>query len=149
MHNCHRPSGESGVIRQATIADLDRLIAIRAWVRENRLSNPGSIRAADYRAYIKAGCCWVWESDEGIGGFAALDAEAASVWALFVAPECERRGIGRALLDRMVAEARERRLVRLSLFTSVGSRAEGVYRSAGWLPVGLNETGEIQMELTL
>ena len=122
---------------------------IRAAVRENRLSDPASIAAADYRPFIDAGCCWVWEESGAALGFAALDAAGASVWALFVAPDAEGRGIGRALLDRLVAEARELRLPHLILETGEHTRAETLYRRTGWTPVTRDGKGNVTLRLEL
>jgi GNAT superfamily N-acetyltransferase len=143
------PAADPASIRPARPADVRRLIAIRAAVRENRLSDPGSIAAADYAPFIADGRCWVWESDGRAEGFAALDADHASVWALFVAPEAEGRGGGRALLGRLVAEARARGLAELRLTTDAGTRAERFYRSAGWRAGGGEAEGGIVLRLTL
>jgi GNAT superfamily N-acetyltransferase len=124
-------------IRPAAPADIPRLIEIRGAVRENRLSDPGSVTAADYLPYIEAGRCWVAEAEGRVVGFAALDAEGSSVWALFVAPEAEGRGVGRGLMEALVEEARRRGLSALRLETEAGSRAERFYRAAGWSRVDL------------
>jgi len=137
-------------IRPAGPGDIPRLIEIRASVRENRLSDPASIAAADYAPYVAGGRCWVWEEAEGeIAGFAALDAGAATVWALFVEPGAEGRGVGRALLERLTREARRLGLAELRLVTEPGSRAEQVYRAAGWAPAGEDGRGGRLMSLRL
>lgn len=143
------PAPDPASIRLARPADVRRLIEIRAGVLENRLSDPESLKAADYGHYIAGGRCWVWEPDGEPAGFAALDAESASVWALFVAPGSEGRGGGRALLDRLLTEARRRGLAELRLTTEPGSRAERIYRAAGWQATGEEADGGIVMRLTL
>jgi len=112
-------------------------------VRENRLSDPGSIAAPDYEPYIADGRCWIAQDEGAILGFAALDAAAASVWALFVAPEAEGRGAGRLLLDTLVADARRRGLPALHLTTAQGTRAERLYRAAGWTVAGREPDGTL------
>lgn len=140
----------AATIRPAVRADIPRLVAIRGSVRENRLSDERSIGPADYLPFIEGGRCWVAEDAGGsLIGFAALDAEAASVWALFVAPEAEGRGAGRALLDRLVDEACARDLTVLQLETEAGSRAERLYRAAGWMPAGADAKGTLLFRLAL
>ena len=118
-------------VRAARESDIPRLMHIRAAVRENRLQHL-AIGPDDYRPFIADARCWVWEEDGRVHGFAALDADAASVWALFVDPASEGRGIGRALLERLTRAARQRGLSALTLETAPGTRAERVYRRAGW-----------------
>lgn len=143
------PAPDPASIRLARPDDVPRLVEIRAAVRENRLTDPASIAAADYAPYVADGRCWVWEPDGEPDGFAALDSEAATLWALFVAPGAERSGGARALLARLVAEARRRGLTELRLTTQAGSRAERVYRAAGWRTSGEEEAGGIVMRLGL
>lgn len=138
----------SAAIRQAREADIPRLVAIRAAVRENRLTDPASIGAEDYRPYIASGLCWVAEAEGRIAGFAALDAADASVWALFVAPEAEGQGHGRRLLAHLTAEAHRLGLAELSLSTDPGSRAERLYRRGGWTEAG-RDGGAVRMRLRL
>ena len=119
------------LIRPAREADIPRLMQIRAAVRENRLVSR-TIGAEGYRPYVEDGRCWVREDAGTIQGFAALDADAGSVWALFVAPQVEGRGFGSRLLDRLISEARARGLAALSLDTEAGTRAEAFYLSRGF-----------------
>lgn len=131
------------------LADIPRLIRIRGAVRENRLSDPGLATAADYRRYVVQAQCWVAEVDGKIVGFSALDAEQASVWALFVAPAAAGRGTGKLLLDALVTDARRRGLPLLRLETEAGSRAESFYRGAGWSVVAQDSDGTLKLERAL
>jgi GNAT superfamily N-acetyltransferase len=135
-------------LRPAREADIPRLMEIRAAVRENRLVSL-TIGPADYGPYIADGRCWVRERAGRIQGFAALDAEAASVWALFVDPDAEGDGVGRALLDRLVAEARRRGLRTLTLETDAGTRAERFYLKAGWKIPRRGGKATVRMTLSL
>src|SRR5215469_9909165 len=86
-------------IRRATYADVPRIMEIRGAVRENRLFDPNSVTAADVKAFIDRAGMWIWADDAGpVQGFSAGDPHDGSIWALFVDPEHEGRGIGRALL---------------------------------------------------
>jgi GNAT superfamily N-acetyltransferase len=129
-------------IRQAASPDVPAMHAVRSKVRENRLSDPGRITKASYLPYIAAGSAWVAETDAGIAGFAALSAPDASVWALFVSPEAEGAGIGRALHDHMLESARDQGIRLLSLSTEDGSRAANFYERAGWTRAGITADGE-------
>jgi ribosomal-protein-alanine N-acetyltransferase len=53
-----------------------------------------------------------------------------------VLPELRGRGIGSALLQRVIAEARERGVARLFLEMREGNPAESLYRQHGFAPVG-------------
>ncbi len=136
-------------IRPATPADIPAMHRIRLAARENRLSDPGSVGEASYVRYVREGGAWVAESAERVVGFAAVDAAERSVWALFVDPRAEGRGIGGALHERMLGKARERGLGRLSLVTSPGTRAAAFYLARGWTVAGPAPDGELRPELAL
>jgi GNAT superfamily N-acetyltransferase len=85
-------------IRRAVQDDVSRIMEIRQSVRENRLSDPNLVTAADCAAFIARSEIWVWEEDGAVQGFAAGDTRDGWIWALFVGPEYEGHGIGQALL---------------------------------------------------
>jgi GNAT superfamily N-acetyltransferase len=122
---------------------------VRTDVRENRLYDPERIKEASYLPYIAAGSAWVAETNTGIAGFAVLDAPARKVWALFIAPDAEGAGIGRALHQHMMDWAREMGLERLSLSTENGSRAVNFYSQAGWQQSGFTAEGEVLFERSI
>lgn len=136
-------------IRSATAADVDAMHRLRRNVRENRLSATTCIQEASYLPYIAAGSAWVADSDRGIVGFAAIDAPATSVWALFVDPRAEGTGVGRSLHLAMLDWARKRGISRLSLSTEAGSRAVGFYRRAGWIQTRVTADGEVLFERSM
>jgi GNAT superfamily N-acetyltransferase len=124
-------------LRLATHADVPRLREIRSAVRENRLPHPDVVPAAEYYAAIDRGVCWVWADAAGVHGFAAgHPSGGAEVWAVFVDPAAEGRGAGSALLAQITDVLWSLGHRRLTLGTQPGSRAERIYRAAGWLPVG-------------
>lgn len=135
-------------VRPAAAADVSAMHRIRTSVRQNRLTDP-RIDESSYAPYIASGSAWVAESVSGIVGFAALDAAAGAVWALFVDPVAEGAGVARALHERMVEWARDRGLARLILSTESGTRAADFYRRAGWTEVGKTADGELIFEMTL
>ena len=91
------------LIRQAYTADIPSLTEVRFAVRENVLNNPALVTADDYVDYLtRRGKGWVAEEDGRLAGFAIADVQDHSIWALFVHPNYDRRGIGRALHDEML-----------------------------------------------
>lgn len=136
-------------IRSAQAADIKAMHALRRRVRENRLSDPRRVSEDSYLAYLGRDSAWVAEIEGGLAGFAILDPARASVWALFVAPESEGIGIGRALHARLLEGAARHGLTRLSLETAPGTRAERFYSEAGWTRIGTTATGELSFERNL
>jgi GNAT superfamily N-acetyltransferase len=129
-------------IRAARASDIEAMHALRLGVRENRLSDPRRVTEDSYGPHIERGAAWVAETGRGLAGFAILDVESGTVWALFVAPEAEGLGIGRALHARLLKGAVEHGLTRLSLSTAPGTRAERFYGEAGWTRGGRTADGE-------
>lgn len=135
------------VLRVATAADIAALSVVRYAVRENTL-RPGVIGDEDYRREIEdTGRGWVIEADGRIVAFAIGNATTASVWALFVMPDAERRGHGRRLHDAMVAWLWSRGSTRLWLETGADTRARSFYEALGWRPVAVAERGQVRLEL--
>ena len=128
--------------------DIDALHRIRLSVCENVLRDQRSVREEDYRAMLEErGRGWVYEVDGRIVGFAIADHTRRNIWALFVAPAFERRGIGRALHEAMVGWLFEQGGEPLWLTTEANTRAERFYAAAGWRRVGVQANGEIRFEL--
>lgn len=122
--------------------------AVRIAVQENRLSDPAQITPEDYTAMItQRGKGWVCEVEGDILGFAIVDLQEASVWALFVLPEQEGNFIGRMLHDMMVSWCFSRGIPKLTLSTAPDTRAEKFYLKSGWRETGTTPTGEVQFEL--
>ena len=90
-------------LRLATSADIESMHRLRLAVRENRLTDPARVQPEDYRRMLETqGRGWLYEVDGQVAGFGIADGARRNIWALFVAPGMERRGIGRSLLDAMV-----------------------------------------------
>jgi ribosomal protein S18 acetylase RimI-like enzyme len=136
-------------IRRAVHGDVPRIMSIRHAVLENRLSDPNSVTPADCIAFIDRSEIWVWVEDETILGFAAGDPSNGQIFALFVDPKHERRGIGRALLSLACATIRNAGHCVATLSTDPGTRAERFYRADGWMTTGVNSKGEIVFEKRL
>ncbi len=134
-------------LRRMHAIDVPAAHAIRLRVRENRLSDPSVVTEQDYHDFmLRDTASWVCEVDGSIAGFAMVDVEKRNLWALFVAPEHERKGIGRRLHDQLLAWYFQRcDLLRLG--TAPGTRAEAFYLKAGYLPAGTSADGEVILEL--
>jgi GNAT superfamily N-acetyltransferase len=132
------------MLREATEADVPRIWEIRNGVRENILSDPSRVTAADVAWFLEHGPIWVWEEAGGlVAGFSAGDPRDGWVWALFVAPGHEGKGIGRALLKATCDSLRRAGHAVATLSTEPGSRAERHYRADGWTVTGTNAKGEL------
>jgi GNAT superfamily N-acetyltransferase len=137
-------------IREATVADVAEMHGVRTSVRENRLGDPAWIQPHDYEAMlVERGRGWVAEAEGRIVGFAVADASRMNVWALFVDPAAEGRGVGRRLHDAMMewffADAGAERVW---LSTDPGTRAERFYQAASWRPAGPEPNGEARYEMS-
>jgi putative acetyltransferase len=72
----------------------------------------------------------------GCGAFRPIDARTVEIKRMFVDPRCRGRGIARAVLDGLEAEARRRGYVRSILETGVRQpEAIALYRSVGYVPI--------------
>jgi GNAT superfamily N-acetyltransferase len=136
-------------IRPASERDIPGMQRVRGAVRENRLTT--IVLGADaYREAIgDRGRGWVALDGSQVVGFAVGFRDDGNLWALFVDPDYERRGLGRRLLDAVVGELRAQGVRRMWLTTDPGTRAEGFYRAAGWEVCGVEDNGELRFERTL
>jgi ribosomal protein S18 acetylase RimI-like enzyme len=129
------------VIRRASAADLARIAAIRVSVHENRLTDPGRVPPEMVAWFLDNPGFRVWEEEGRVLGFAAHDPRDGSVWALFVDPGHERRGIGSTLLAGELRLLREAGASRIWLTTDPASRAAGFYRRRGFVHEGQTPNG--------
>ncbi len=120
------------MIRKATERDIARIVEIRNSVSENRLSDPGKVTLDDLRWFIANPGIFVWEQDGEVQGFSAGDPCNGNIWALFVDDAYARRGIGTSLLASACSALMDAGYDRIWLTTDPGTRAEKLYRQAGW-----------------
>ena len=138
-----------GEIRVATLENVPAMRAIRLAVRENALSDPAKVRPSDYESFLTVrGQGWVHVLDRAITGFAIADAGTRGIWALFVDPTFEGRGIGRRLHDVMVDWLFRGDSRPIWLTTEPGTRAARMYAALGWHHIGETSSGEWRFELT-
>jgi GNAT superfamily N-acetyltransferase len=137
-------------IREARISDIQQIQIVRNTVKENRLSNPALVTDEDCKNYLtNRGRGWVCENENKIVGFAIVDLLDHNVWALFVDPDFEGRGIGKRLHDDMLDWYFNQTKMKIWLGTAPKTRAERFYRKAGWKEVGVHGHGEIKFEMTV
>jgi GNAT superfamily N-acetyltransferase len=130
------------MFRQANSADIPAMSRIRLSVTENVLSDPGRVTAAMYEDFLdKSGRGWVAEEAGEILAFCYADKINASIWALFVRPGHEGRGLGKSLLRQAVDWLFEIGHERVHLSTTAGTRADRFYAAQGWQrqPVSASE----------
>lgn len=137
------------LIRQAGPRDLDRLIAIRESVRENRLAEAGSVTREDYLWFLGKGLIWLADVDGQAAGFSAADPRDGTIWALFLDPAHEGAGLGARLLARACDDLRAKGHVMAELSTDPGTKAARLYRKLGWQELGLSVDGELRFRLRL
>jgi len=133
-------------IRIATRADIPELRTIRSSVTENILT---SIITEEMIIEVmeEYGRIWIYESEGQVLGFSAADKRTSNIWALFVLPAWEKRGIGKQLLHEAVEWLWSEGGKTIWLTTDPHTRAEEFYRSQGWTQSGVESNGEIRYEL--
>ena len=137
------------LIREAVTNDIKQIQIVRNSVKENVLSNPNLVTDADCEEFItKRGKGWVCEIDNRIVGFSIVDLKDHNIWALFVHPDFDKRGIGRQLHDVMLDWYFSQTKENVWLGTEPKSRAESFYRKAGWQAIGTHGKDEIKFEMT-
>jgi GNAT superfamily N-acetyltransferase len=134
--------------RIATTKDISQIQEVRHSVTENILSDPGFVTDEDCAEYLtNRGQGWVCVLDDQIVGFAIADLTGKNIWALFVRPEFEKRGIGKRLHDLMMDWYFSQPVEMVWLGTAPGTRAEAFYKKAGWRESGLHGKGELKFEM--
>lgn len=144
-----RRKAEVGV-REATVSDIPEMHRVRSSVRENTLSDYSVLTPEMYREHLEhLGRGWVYEHEGRVVACAIVNREEASIWALFVDPSFEGRGLGRALHDTMLGWLRSEGVRQVTLGTDPGTRAARFYEAAGWHFKELDADGEAVYELIL
>lgn len=133
--------------REAIRTDIKEMHRIRVAVKQNRLTST-ALTESHYIPEIEVtGKGWVAEDDGQIVGFGIANKQTQSIWALFVEPDYEGKGIGKYLLQQMVTWLCSEGAQAISLGTEPGTRAEQLYLKSGWQSKGLQSNGDMLFEL--
>ena len=136
------------IYREAEIKDIHQMHVVRTSVKENVLSNPGLVTLQDYKDYLTTrGKGFVCEIDNIIVGFSIVDLIDKNVWALFVDPAYEGKGIGKKLHDLMLSWYFSQTTETLWLGTEPKTKAEIFYRKNHWMENGRHGKNEIKFEM--
>lgn len=132
------------IFREAKVEDIPALSAIRLSVRENVLSDPRKVTPEMFADYLGvSGKGWLCEVEGEAVGFAVASLRDASIWALFVRPGYEGRGIGTRLLQLATGWLFDMGAPSISLSTDANTRADRLYESLGWERGEIKSDGEV------
>jgi GNAT superfamily N-acetyltransferase len=136
------------IFREATLEDIPALSELRLSVKENALSDPRRITYEMYESYLTTrGKGWLCEIDGETAGFSVASSKDAAIWALFVSPKYEARGVGKKLLQTATSWLFENGASVISLSTAENTRADKFYASLGWTRGKVGSDGEVSYTL--
>jgi GNAT superfamily N-acetyltransferase len=136
------------LFREANLEDIPALSEIRLSVKENALSDSRRITREMYVDYLSvSGKGWLCEVDEEVVGFSVASTGDSSIWALFVKPAHEGRGIGKRLLKLATSWLFETGAEGVILSTAAYTRADRFYERQGWKRGDLKPDGEVAYRL--
>jgi GNAT superfamily N-acetyltransferase len=137
------------IFRQAATTDIQSMQVIRNAVKENVLSDPALVPDNDVEKYINdRGKGWVCIHDEVMAGFCIADLVDDNIWALFMLPGMEGKGLGRALQHMMLDWYFSQGKTSVWLSTQKQSRAEKFYRLTGWKEAGPYGKADIKFTMS-
>ena len=143
------PTPRRGLLRPAAESDFPRLYQIWSSVDEHRFREDWERFVETATGMLAGSRVWVWSDGAQVHGFAAADPVSAEIAAVYVHPKSQGRGIGRALLRKCCDGLMKRGHRHAWLVTSPGTRAERIYRDAGWQEAGIEASGAIKLRKRL
>lgn len=137
------------IFREAKMDDIKQIQIVRNSVKENILSNPALVSDKDCEVFLfERGKGWVCEIENQIVGFAIVDLQENNIWALFLKPEFEGKGIGSKLQTLMLDWYFSKGKEQVWLGTSPNTRAEKFYTKSGWIRNGMHGSKEVKFEMS-
>lgn len=123
----------NAIFRQANADDIPAMSRIRLAVNENRLRDPSRITLQMYEDFLERdGRGWVAQIEGATVAFSYANRTDGSIWALFVEPGHEGRGMAKTLLALATDWLFSLGFDELKLSTGAGTRADGFYARLGW-----------------
>lgn len=122
--------------RAAQLSDIDSIFDVRTSVVENHLSREEMQQMGINESVVadmikQSRCAWVATVNDNVIGFSMILPDDGCLFAAFVLPEYEGRGIGRSLVQLAENELFKRHEIAW-LETDKNSRAAQFYVQLGW-----------------
>lgn len=139
-------------LRLALPEDIELLFDIRTSVKQNHLSREqmhdlGITATTLTEAIREAPCTWIAEYRKEAVGFAMIDLDEGELFALFVRPQHEGKGIGRLLLEQAERALFQRHeVIHLTTDGDQAIRANGFYQRAGWVSRAAVDERDVRYE---
>ena len=146
-------AAEQVLFREANATDMPGISIVRLSVSENALSveqlkERGITNASVAASLLTHRKGWVAEQDGRIVAFSMADRADWSIFALFVLPGYEQRGLGSRLLDLALRWLWDNGAERVWLSTGPQTRASRFYVMRGWVCTGHEARGDLRFELS-
>jgi GNAT superfamily N-acetyltransferase len=141
------------IVREACGTDMPGISRVRTSVTENLLTREqldarGITEASVAASFLADSKGWVALSGDEVVAFSIADRASRSIFALFVLPQFEKRGLGSRLLDLALDWLWANGADPVWLTTGPETRAAGFYERRGWLATSsMTETGDVRYEL--
>ncbi len=144
--------GNDIVVREARGTDLPGITRVRTSVAENlltreQLAERGITEASIAASFLADSKGWVALSGDEVVAFCIADRASCSIFALFVLPQFEGRGLGSRLLNLAVDWLWANGADTVWLTTGPTTRAAGFYERRGWVATGTEPRGDTRYEL--
>jgi len=140
------------IFREASGADMPGISHVRASVTENvatreQLERQGITDAGVAASFLADSKGWVAERGGHVVAFSIADRASRSIFALFVLPAYEGRGLGGRLLALALQWLWANGAAVAWLATGPGTRAVRFYERRGWTCTGREPNGDLRFEL--
>lgn len=137
--------------REAGRPDMPGIGHVRTSVTENLLTREqlaarGITDESVAASFEQDSKGWVAVDDSRVVAFSIADRASRSIFALFVLPDYEGRGLGSRLLDLAVAWLWDNGADRIWLTTGPGTRAARFYERRGWRLASVGTDGQLRFE---